>query len=174
MSARWSAAIAALAAGIAGAVVGFLLARQEQELERVVVEPAPSPSPSTSTSASLSGASASDLLLATLESAESGRAAADGDHSAQIILTFETEEGRYCRAFGSRDANAAAEGVACRNGGQWQIVAWDGTVDPSEGFATVASNELLEDVMDRLGGGTALEADEERALIERHWPAPQK
>ncbi|MGH8241277.1 MAG: hypothetical protein ACREXP_30260, partial [Steroidobacteraceae bacterium] len=109
-----------------------------------------------------------------LDSGESGKTIVDGERAAQVILTFETEDGRYCRAFRSREASAAAEGVACRNGAQWQVVAWDGTVDPNEGFRVAGASELLDDVMDRLGGSAALESAEERALIERHWSAPQR
>lgn len=162
-SVPWVAAVSALVAGISGVVLGFMLARSREEPVKVVVAPAPSPSPSL-----LTGASSNALLVSTLESDESGKATTEGDLSVQIILTFETEDARYCRAFGSRDASAAAQGIACRNGDQWQVVAWDGTADQSENFR---SSELIEDVMDRLGGGAALEGPEERALIERHWVA---
>ena len=162
---RWSVAITALAAGISGVIVGFVLSKPQEVPEAPVVASAPSPS--------LSGAS-SNTLLAALDSGESGKTIEDGERAAQVILTFETEDGRYCRAFRSREASAAAEGVACRNGAQWQVVAWDGTVDPNEGFRVAGASELLDDVMDRLGGSAALESAEERALIERHWSAPQR
>jgi hypothetical protein len=162
-SVAWVAAVSALVAGIGGAVLGFVLSRSQEQPAKMVVAPTPSPS-------LLSGASSNALLLTTLESGESGKTATDGDRSVHVILTFESEDGHYCRAFGSRDAGAAAEGVACRSDAQWQVVAWDGTADPSEGSR---SSELLDDVMDRLGGGAALEAAEERALIERHWSPMQ-
>ena len=165
-SVPWVAAVSALVAGIAGLVVGFMLARSKEQPVKVAVAPAPSPAPSL-----LTGASSNALLLTTLDNDESGKAATEGERSVQIIFTFETEDERYCRAFGSRDASAAAQGIACRDGDQWQVVAWDGTADQSEGFR---SSELIEDVMDRLGGGAALEGAEERALIERHWTAPQR
>ena len=161
---RWGAAVIALAAGISGVIVGFVLSRQQEVPQAPVVASAPSPS--------LSGASSNALLLAALDTGESGKAIQDGDRSAQVILTFETEDGRYCRAFRAHEASVAAEGVACRNGAQWQVVAWDGTVDPHESFRAAGASELLDDVMDRLGGGAALEAAQERALIERRWSAP--
>jgi hypothetical protein len=153
----------ALAAGISGIVVGFVLSRsQEPKVVQVVAAV-------TSASTSLSGASSNQLLLATLENGESGKAAVEGDRSVQIILTFEADDGRYCRTFGARDASASAEGVACRTNGQWQVIAWDGAADPGEGFRAAGSSELLDDVMDRLGGSPALEVADERALIEQHW-----
>jgi hypothetical protein len=156
-------AISSVVAGIGGAIVGFVLSRSQQpRIVPVVASVQPT---------LLSGASSSQLLLTALESGESGKAVVDEGRSVQITLTFESEDGRYCRAFGSRDTSAAAEGVACRIGAQWQIVAWDGTADLKEEFRAAGSSELLEDVMDRLGGGPALEAAEERALIERHWEA---
>jgi hypothetical protein len=163
-SPRWGAVIAALAAGISGVIVGFVLARSQQAPEAPVV--------ATTLAPSLSGASSNTLLLAALDSGESGKAVEQAGRSAQIILTFESDDGRYCRAFRSHEASTAAEGVACRNGGQWEVVAWDGTVDPDEGFRAAGASELLDDVMDRLGGGAALEAADERALIERHWSTP--
>ena len=169
---RWGIAVSALAAGISGVVVGFVLARSQEPTTVVPVVATVAP---TSASTSLSGASSSQLLLATLDNGESGKAAVEGDRSVQIILTFESDDGRYCRAFGARDASTGGEGVACRSGGQWQVVAWDGTADPGEGFRAAGSSELLDDVMDRLGGSPALEGAEERALIEQHWNAtPQR
>ena len=43
------------------------------------------------------------------------------------------------------------------HGARWEVVAWDGTVDPDEGFRAAGGSELLDDVMDRLGGSAALE-----------------
>jgi hypothetical protein len=162
---RLGVAITALAAGISGVVVGFVLSRSQEPKAPAVVAVVASPA------TSLSGASSSQLLLATLENGESGKAATEGDRAVQIILTFESDDGRYCRAFGARDASASAEGVACRTGGQWQVIAWDGTADPGENFRAAGASELLDDVMDRLGGSPALEVAEEHTLIEQHWKA---
>jgi hypothetical protein len=160
---RWPVTITALAAGISGIVVGFVLSRsQEPKVVSVAASVA-------STSTSLSGASSNELLIATLENGEGGKAAVEGDRAVQIILTFEADDGRYCRTFGARDASASAEGVACRTNGQWQVIAWDGAANPGEGFRAAGSSELLDDVMDRLGGSPALEAADERSLIQRHW-----
>lgn len=161
------ACVFALAAGISGVALGFALSRSQEAPVATPVVASPS-------STSLRGASSNALLLATLENGESGKVATEGNRSVQIVLTFESEAGRYCRAFGSRDARAAAEGVACREGSQWQIVAWDGTADSNEEFRAAGSSELLDDAMDRLGGGPALEVAEERELIERHWSAPPR
>jgi hypothetical protein len=167
-SVRWGpVAVCALAAGIGGLIIGFVLSRPGEVREAPVVATA-APAPS------LSGASSNTFLLAALDNGESGKAIQQGGRSAQVILTFEADDGRYCRAFRSREASAAAEGVACRSGTQWEIVAWDGTVDPDEGFRAASGSELLDDVMDRLGGGAALEAADERALIEQHWPTAQR
>lgn len=166
-SLRWAAVATALAAGISGVVVGFVLSRAEKTpAAPMIASAAPAPL--------LSGASSNAFLLAALDSGESGKAIEEGGRSTQVILTFEADDGRYCRAFRSREASAAAEGVACRSGEQWEVVAWDGTVDPDEGFRAASGSELLDDVMDRLGGGAALEAAEERALIEGHWSTPPR
>lgn len=164
----WGVAVCALLAGIGGVVIGFVLSRSREP--KVV----PVTASVTSVSTSLTGASSNQLLLATLESGESGKAAVEGDRSVQVILTFAADDGRYCRTFGARDASGSAEGVACRTGGQWQVVAWDGTADPGERFRAAGASELLDDVMDRLGGSPALEATEERTLIEQHWKANER
>jgi hypothetical protein len=156
-------AISSVVAGIGGAIVGFVLSRSQEP--RIV------PVVASVQSTLLSGASSSQLLLTALESGESGKPVVEEGRSVQITLTFESEDGRHCRAFGSRETGAAAEGVACRNGTQWQIVAWDGTADLNEEFRAAGSSELIEDVMDRLGGSPVLEAAQERALIDRHWEA---
>jgi hypothetical protein len=161
---RVGVVVTALAAGVAGVVVGFVLARSQPEPKVTFVAAAPAPS--------LSGASSNRLLLAALDNGESGKSIEQGGRSTRIILTFEADDGRYCRAFRTHETGVAAEGVACRSGAQWEVVAWDGTVDPDEGFRAAGASELLDDVMDRLGGGAALEAADERALIERHWSAP--
>ena len=159
-SPRWGVAVSALAAGIGGVVVGLMLSRAQE----------PAPALVASTSPSLSGVASSRLLLATLENGTSGTAVADdGNRSVQIILTFESDDGRYCRAFGARDASTAGEGVACRADEQWQLIAWDGTANPHDGFRTAGSSELLDAAMDRLGNGAALGVADERRLIERHW-----
>ena len=164
---RWGVAITALAAGIGGVIVGLVLSRSQEAPEPpVVIAPAPAPS--------LSGASSNGLLLAALDTGESGKMIEEGGRSAQVMLTFEADDGRYCRAFRAHETGVAAEGVACRNDTQWQVVAWDGTVDLDEGFRAAGASELLDDVMDRLGGGAALEVAEERALIERHWSMRQQ
>ncbi|HKS55479.1 MAG TPA: hypothetical protein VJS12_09350 [Steroidobacteraceae bacterium] len=158
----WGVTIVALAAGIGGLVIGLASTRARQPKVVPVVAPV------TPVSTSLSGASSNELLLETLESSESGKAAFAGDHSVQIILTFVADDGRYCRTLGARDASGVAEGVACRTDGQWQVVAWDGTADPGE---RAGASELLDDIVDRLGGNPALEATEEHTLLEQHWKA---
>lgn len=158
-------AISALVAGISGVIVGFVVARlREPRVVPVVASVA-------SVSTPLRGASSNRLLLVTLENSESGKPSVEGDRSVQIILTFQTDDGRYCRAFSARDASAAAQGVACRNGEQWEVVAWDGTADSTEGIPAGGSSELIDDAMDRLGGIAQLEVAEERELIEQRWRA---
>lgn len=164
---RWAVVITALVAGISGVLVGFVLSARQR------VPDAPVVAPTAPAAQVLRGAAPSALLSAALESSESADAVTQDGRVVQIIGTFETDDGHYCRAFSSRDASFGGEGVACRNGGLWQVVAWDGTVDLNEGNSAKVS-ELLDDVIDRLGGGAPLEAAEERALIERHWSALQR
>lgn len=154
-SSRWTVTLGALAAGIGGVVLGFVLSGARQR----------------SSTAAFVPSSSSELLLSALEHAESGKVTSNGARTAQVILTFVSDDGRYCRAFRSRDVSGGAEGLACRDGEQWRLVAWDGTAATDDGFRTAGSSELLDDIMDRLGGGPALERSEEHALLERNWTA---
>ena len=73
---RWGAAVVALAAGISGVIVGFVLLEATGIPRAPLVASAPSPS--------LSGAS-SNAVARGLDTGESGKAIQDGDRSAQVI-----------------------------------------------------------------------------------------
>ena len=86
-----------------------------------------------------------------------------------MVLTFGASNGRYCRVFQWRANNQAAEGVACRQNDRWQVLAWDGTSTIDSGFHPAGASALIDGVMDRLGGGAALDEAKERAAMEKGW-----
>lgn len=89
------------------------------------------------------------------------------DTSTRILLSFQRDDGQYCRAFSSSDSS----GIACRDETGWALV------EEAEGM-TVASGEFrqagssLEHLLERaqeMASGPALDADDERAAMEAGW-----
>jgi hypothetical protein len=102
-------------------------------------------------------------LRQVLEKGHSG----DAGSSHAVVLSFEAADARFCRVFRSE---SGGEGLACREGGEWALVAWDATARwPAEGFRTAGANALVDAAMDALGGQPAMSAPEEAALIEAGW-----
>lgn len=147
---RWQHAVLpwALAATVAGLVVGYLLPRAESS--RDIGTP--------------------DAMLArALDAAPSGTAGAP----VSLVLSFRAEDGRYCRLFRATREGAAGEGLACRGAAGWQVVAWDATTTAStEGFRAAGAGMLIDGAMSELGGSPALDAAEEAGLIGRGWTPP--
>ncbi|MBS7670157.1 anti-sigma factor family protein [Croceicoccus gelatinilyticus] len=91
--------------------------------------------------------------------------AADGT---RVLLSFEDEAGRYCRAFSAGDTG----GIACRDSTGWKLEA-DG--DAGEAQATQyrqagSDADLMARAQD-MASGPALDSEGERAARERGWLA---
>ena len=149
---------AALAAGVCGVVIGHWASL------RLARGPAAAMPPS--------AAAADPVLTLALESSRSGDVG-EGLGATRVLLSFRAGDGRYCRVYARNRARGAEEGVACRAGEQWQVVAFDRTVAVDRGFHAAGASELIDGAMDRLGGGGAIDAAEERELIQRQWRAPE-
>lgn len=145
---RWPG-LGAVAAGLSGAVLGWVLSSAVSGNDTAAL------------------AAPSKQLDSALQRAASGAVTPGDERTEQILLTFVAADGRYCRVF--RSSVAGGEGLACRQGGRWRVLAWDGTVGTDADFRSAGASELLDVVMDRLGGSAALEPAEERRLIERNW-----
>lgn len=148
---RWQRAVLpwALAASIAGLVAGYMLPRAQSPM----------------------GLSTPDSVLArALDQSSSGATAAQ---DVSMVLSFQAADGRYCRLFrASRDAGSG-EGLACRGSDGWKVVAWDATTTAStEGFRAAGAGMLIDGAMSELGGSPAMDAGEERAVIQRGWTKP--
>lgn len=94
------------------------------------------------------------------------------DDAVRIGLSFRDRDGRWCRSF-TLPAEALA-GLACRRGGDWELVASAALdVPPADGDALrQASADLPAEVLDaidaRIDGDAAL-AEQERAARETGW-----
>jgi hypothetical protein len=139
----------ALAASLAGLIVGYLLPRMDEGNQRDVLDRA---------------------LLGALDTQRSGAPVVEGT---QVLLTFQAGDGRYCRLFRAGEQDAMGEGLACRSGDEWQLTAWDASVPESaDGFRTAGASALVDGAMAALGGKPAMGAAEEDAVIQRDWRQP--
>lgn len=107
---------------------------------------------------------AEGALQAALETRPSGVVAGT---PVVIVMTLRTRDGAACRLFESR-TGTAAEGLACRDGTGWKIVAWDATVSRGDGYETAGASPVLDAAMDRLGA-EPLDGAAERAALEGGW-----
>lgn len=112
------------------------------------------------------------VVANTLETAPSGMPLelADG----RVLtprLTFESQQGEYCRQYHVQDATLASENIACRSVDGWSLVAEHQVErsEPSSGYQAASGGSVLDDQLDDLMAGPALTVGEERRLIEQHW-----
>ncbi|MAN62869.1 MAG: anti-sigma factor [Parvibaculum sp.] len=89
------------------------------------------------------------------------------DTSTRILLSFQRDDGKYCRAFSSSDSS----GIACRDETGWALVEEAGGTAVKSGEFRQAGNtqqDLLERAQE-MASGPALDADAERAAMETGW-----
>lgn len=98
---------------------------------------------------------------------------ADAPRGLTVGLSFKARDGRYCRVF-AIETGAATAGLACRDGGAWQLQA----LAPSEAAsapagayrqAATALPRALLPTVERLRDGEVLDAAGERAARDRGW-----
>lgn len=105
---------------------------------------------------------------APLARALDARLASERDARITVGLSFVDRAGQYCRTF----AAPAVEGLACREGPRWTVVA---TAQPQPGAAggmRQAATSLPKPVLDAVDAriaGNALDAAQERAARDRGW-----
>jgi hypothetical protein len=141
--------LGSLAAGLAGIVVGWLLAMYGSP-------------PTYSVDNRARG-----TLHTVLESRPSGSRLDEGGESAIVLLTI-SAQGQVCRLYGTTRAGRASEGVACRERDGWRIVAWESVTTLSGDYRAAGASPLLDAVLDRVGGEPLAPADEQ-ALLARGW-----
>jgi anti-sigma factor RsiW len=94
--------------------------------------------------------------------------AAPNDPNVKLGVSFVSKEGSYCRSF----MLPSTAGLACRNGGQWQIpVLTNGAMGAATEYrqaGTALPAAVLEAIDDRIVG-QALDANAERAAQKQGW-----
>lgn len=93
--------------------------------------------------------------------------AGTGDAVVRVVLTFRDRAGAVCRSF----TIAAANGVACRNNGQWQVKGLFQGAEPQKGdYRMAASGDArVMALVDDLIAGTPFDAAQERAARDEQW-----
>jgi hypothetical protein len=91
-------------------------------------------------------------------------ASAPGDDPARIMLSFKSQDGRYCRSW----ALAGQKGVACRTGDDWRIAATVAAA-PEGDYRMAGADPALMASVDSMIAGEPLDAEQERAAKGRGW-----
>lgn len=97
-----------------------------------------------------------------------------GGGSAEVVLTFQANDGDWCRQFRLGTAGSALQGLACRQPGGWQLetatFAGPGPSDATFQQAAGGAPAALEAaVRARLGGREPLGREEESRVISVGW-----
>lgn len=90
-------------------------------------------------------------------------------------LTFQNQDGDWCRQFGINTATAASEQIACRGEtGEWEPVARaeaEPAVD-ADAYQTASGGSVLDPTLDRMIQGAPIGPEQERELLDRKWGKP--
>jgi hypothetical protein len=96
------------------------------------------------------------------------RLASDTDPRIGVQLSFVDRAGQYCRTFRA----ASVAGLACRDNGDWNVVATAQADAKNSGGMRQAASPLPRAVLDTVDArisGNALDATQERAARDRGW-----
>ncbi|MXO91304.1 anti-sigma factor family protein [Pontixanthobacter aquaemixtae] len=85
----------------------------------------------------------------------------------RILLSFQNDDGEFCRAFSGADAS----GIACRDTEGWQLRHSGGAGDQQSTEFRQAGNEDadLMAIVQEMAAGPALDQDQEAAAKEKGW-----
>lgn len=90
------------------------------------------------------------------------------------ILSFEANDGRFCREFAVKGHAAGNQGIACKSGSQWKVEALvnGGASLPSNSEIRTAGGvdgAALDAEYNRLGAGDPIDKSKETLLISEGW-----
>ena len=90
-------------------------------------------------------------------------------HGPRIGMTYRDKTGAFCRTFSEKDVS----GLACRNGGEWQIRGLfqnaQGQGQSSEYRMAAGTDPRIMDMVDESMAGEPFDAAQERAALQRGW-----
>lgn len=99
-----------------------------------------------------------------------GAATQSHDAPVQLALSFVARDGHYCRSFAL--PQQAAAGLACREGGAWQLQVLARAEPPPAGAYRQAASALPPAVLQAIDAriaGAPLDAAGEAQALQRHW-----
>lgn len=92
------------------------------------------------------------------------------DQPTRIGVTFADREGRFCRTFEAPEAT----GLACRDGGNWNVLV---TTTPASGPRAEyrqAGSSLVLDAAQEMMADAPLDASAEKAAVQAGWKMPDR
>ena len=95
-------------------------------------------------------------------------ASAQDGKEVRILLSFEAQDGRYCRGF----EQGATAGIACREGNDWRILRTQTGAAPQASGAYARAGSQTADIMaaaQDLAAGSALDSAAERKARDAGW-----
>jgi|CXWL01.1.fsa_nt_gi hypothetical protein len=120
----------------------------------------------------VTGMSLSAEATRVLDRVGSGELAPVAGGQMQVALSFRTESGEVCRQFRT-NASVQTDAVACRVGDGWNMIVQAAVRDTDgAGYRTASADDAISAAVNALGGVSALDDAEERALIDANWRAP--
>lgn len=107
-------------------------------------------------------------MAAALEHTPSGDAIAVNGGQMQVALTFRSEGGDICRQYRTTSPQQEVDAIACRDGSAWRVAVQAAVVE-NQNFRTAAASDPIAAAVERMGGASVLDSDEEMALIDARW-----
>ena len=115
---------------------------------------------------------ASSPLYPILETTPSARQVSVGKTKMEILLSFASFEGQYCRQFNLEQSGTAFDALACRDETAWDVIAL-GRAKPQDAniyrTASTQSSPAVEAAVDALIEADAFSQDQEANLIQTQW-----
>lgn len=108
-----------------------------------------------------------------LDSQPSGEVYEVDDHTSMTPrLTFQGQDGQWCRQFRMETQGTASEQIACRTGaGSWALVA-SAKTEPSlapDVYQTASGGSALDQELDQMMTSPPIGPNEERMLLKQKW-----
>lgn len=111
-------------------------------------------------------------LAPVLDQAVTGEKVAFGQgHSALVSLSFQADDGRYCRELFVLEGQQSSRALFCHDGNRWSEMAVEPMAAADSAVFKVATGEQgsVDDAIEALGNAEPISQATEQALIERNW-----
>jgi uncharacterized protein (UPF0335 family) len=124
------------------------------------------------TVAGLSVVASGSRLFEVIDTTPSGEAISLDGQTVTPVLSFAAADGRACREVEVSSGRDQSIAILCREDESWRVeILVASGASSSSGYETVGdeAGAAVEQVYSRLGGASAMSADEERAMMARDW-----